>query len=163
MCHLRHLRIKSISIGIEGLDGGEISHESPFRAAHGSTGDELGTRLQVEKTVMLCLAGPLAQQKYLSRGSGHDYGGALDLDTASIVAMRFFHSRKTAAAYLKFASEWVRQILDEPRVWAAVERLARALLQKRKISGSQAEAIIRGGQINLRSHAPSPTPRTRRR
>lgn len=151
MCHLMHLRIKAISIGIGELDGGEIIHENPFHGTHGSTSDGTGTGLQVEKTVMLCLAGPLAQEKYAPRRKSRDYGGTLDVDAALILTMRFFHSRRTAAAYLNFAREWVRQRLDEPRIWASVERLARALLQQRQISGRQAEAIVRGRHANLRS------------
>ena len=136
MCHLMHLRIKSISIGADELYGGETTHENPFHAKNRTRGDTIRARAQVEKIVMLCLGGPLAQEKYAPRNPSRDYGGKIDFDTASTLAMQFFRSSKTAAAYIGFAREWVRQKLEEPRVWAAVERLASVLLEQRRISGS---------------------------
>jgi hypothetical protein len=153
MCHLMHLRIKSISIGADELYGGETTHENPFRATNRVSGDTIRTRLQVEKTIMLCLAGPLAQEKYAPRNPSRDYGGTIDFDTASTLAIQFFRSSKTAAAYISFAREWVRQRLDEPRIWAAVERLASALLEQQRISGRQAESIIRGRNAHLRGRS----------
>lgn len=141
MCHLMHLRLTSIRIDFDELYGGETAHENPFERERGSNtlGDR--TRSQLEKVVMVCLAGPLAQAKYLARGDS-DYGGAVDSETASALAMQFFRSKKTADAYVNFARTWVKQRFDEPPTWAAVERLAHALLAERKISGHRAEKII---------------------
>lgn len=144
MCHLMHLRIKSMSLGGDELYGGETTHENPFRARKPPIGNRASMPAQVQKAIMLCLAGPLAQEKYELRNSSSDYGGTVDLDVASTLAMKFFRSRKTAAAYLNFAREWVRQTLDAPPIWAAVERLARALARQERLSGREAEAIIRG-------------------
>ena len=75
MCHLMHLRIKSISISVDELYGGETTHENPFHARNRTSGETIRTRVQVEKIVMLCLAGPLAQEKYAPRNRSRDYGG----------------------------------------------------------------------------------------
>jgi hypothetical protein len=144
MCHLMHLRIQSISIGIEDLDGGQTTHDNKLRKAKTMSVDTPRGWSQVEKIIMLCFAGPIAQEIYAPRGPGNDYGGAIDVDAALTLAMRAFRSRETAVAYVKFAKTWVRQKLDNPRVWAAVERLAHVLLQQRELSGRQAEAVIRG-------------------
>ena len=143
MCHLMHLRIKSISIGSDELYGGQTTHENPF---HGqpAIGETSRARLLLEKIVMLCLGGPLAQRKYTSDTTGRDYGGVIDIETATGLAIQFFRSKKTADAYINFAHAWVCQKLDEPPIWAAVERLAHALLQQQKILGHRAETIIRG-------------------
>jgi len=155
MCQLMHLRIKSISIGFDELYGGETKHENPFRDMSPKHADTSRARSQVEKIVMLCLAGPHAQKKYAPDDSHRDYGGTIDLETAATLAMQFFRSKKTADAYINFAREWVCQKFDEPRTWAAVERLADTLMRQQKISGRQAEAIIRGSTA-------SPKPRSRR-
>ncbi len=138
-----HLRIKSISIAVDDLYDGETTHENPFRGVKPRIDDTVRARLWIEKTIMLCLAGPLAQKKFAPRAPSRDYGGAIDEDTASTLAVQFFRSRKTAAAYMNFAREWIRQKLDDPAVWEAVERLAQVLMEQRKITGREAEAIIR--------------------
>lgn len=144
MCHLLHLRIRSVSIDADELSGGETRHENPFRNGALPIDASGRGRLRLEKAVMLCFAGPLAQRKMSGGGAHRDYGGAIDRETASTLAMRFFRSAKTAEAYADFAREWVCQKFEEPRVWAAVERLAKALIERRRISGREAEAIIRG-------------------
>lgn len=151
MCHLMHLRIKSISIDGDELYGGETTHENPFRGMESPLAGRASVRARVQKSIMLCLAGPLAQEKYAPRDSGRDYGGAMDVDMAFTLAMKFFRSRKTAAAYMNFAREWVRQTLNDPRISAAVERLARALTERRRLSGREADAIIRGRRAPARS------------
>jgi len=153
MCYLMHLRITSVSIGNDGLHNGEMTHENPFRGVDRARDDSFGARLRIEKIIMLCLAGPLAQQKSAPGALSRDYGGAMDEDTASSLAMQFFHSRKTARAYVYFARAWVRQKLDEPAIWAAVERLASVLMKQRKISGRQAEAIIRSRYLRPRGQS----------
>ncbi|HXS41482.1 MAG TPA: hypothetical protein VN766_14955 [Stellaceae bacterium] len=142
MCHLLHLRIRSVGIDADELVGGETTHDNP-PLGRASPADGSG-RSRMEKIVMLCLAGPLAQRKFTRGGSQEDDGGAIDAETASGLATRFFRSRKTAEAYIAFARAWVWQKFEEPRIWAAVERLARALIERRRLSGRQAEAIIRG-------------------
>lgn len=144
MCRLMHLRIASIAVGLDESGGGEIAHENPFRGARFPPGARPMTQRQMEKAVMLCLAGPMAQRKYLSGATRGEDGGTFDLDTALQVAMRFFRSKKTAVAYLGFARAWIEQKFEEPMIWAAVERLASALMVQRKLSGRQAEAILRG-------------------
>ena len=144
MCRLMHLRIASVAVGLDEPDGGEIAHENPFRGAGYPSGTRPMTQRQMEKAVMLCLAGPMAQRKYLSGATRGEDGGTFDLDTALQVAMRFFRSKKTAEAYLSFARAWIEQKFEEPMIWAAVERLASALIVQRKISGREAEAILRG-------------------
>jgi len=85
---------KSISIAPDELYGGQTSHEKPFRVSGAGKRDHWRTRIEIEKAVLLCLARPLAQRKYLANLSSDDCGGAIDdpaLDPA----------------------------FDEPRVWSA--------------------------------------------
>ena len=148
MCHRLGIRIKSISIGADELYGGETDYANPLKAGERIDRNDIRARLRLEKAVMLCMAGPLAQKKLAPRGPGADYGGVVDLDEASTLAIRYFRSRKIALAYLNFVREWVSQQWEEPRVWAIVERLARALIKKRKLSAVQANAIIQGRHID---------------
>ena len=143
MCRLQRLRIQSIDVAAQGLYAGQTTHENPFQAGSGrGVGFSVHTRMKLEKVIMVCLAGALAQEKYAPRDSSGDYGGSLDIDTASDLAMKFFRSKKVAGAYVAFATAWARQQLENPSTWAAVERLARVLAQERKISGRRAEEII---------------------
>lgn len=147
MCHLLHLRIRSVSIGADELDGGETRHANPFRNA-AALDDATGRgRLRLEKAVLLCLAGPRAQARISPDAAHREDGGAFDRQTALALAMRFFRSRKTAQAYIAFAREWVDEIFAAPRIWAVVERLAKALIAERRLSGRAAEAIIRGAPL----------------
>ena len=148
MCHILRIPVKSISVGADELYGGETDYANPLRAAKAIDRNDIRTRLRLEKAVMLCMAGPLAQKKFLPQARGADYGGVLDFDDASRLAIRFFRSRTIAMAYLNFVREYVTQQWEEPRVWAIVERLARALIKKRELSGVQANAIIRGRHVD---------------
>lgn len=144
MCHMLGVRLKSISVGWDELYGGETDHAKLQYAGVPIDPKDTRARLRLEKAIMLCMAGPLAQQKFAPAGTHGDYGGALDFDVAFRLALRSFRSRKTAAAYLAFIQAWISQKWQEPRVWAAVERVARALIKDRKLSGHQARSIIRG-------------------
>lgn len=149
MCHMLGIRLKSISIGMDELYSGETEHADLMSALMPIGVRDLHARLKMEKAVMLCMAGPLAQRKSARAGASADDGGTFDIEIASKLALRSFGSRKTAVAYLAFIREWVSRQWQEPRVWAAVERLARALIKARKLSGRQADAIIRGRHVDL--------------
>ena len=148
MCHMLGIRLKSISVGADELYGGETDYASPLKFREAIDPNDIRARLRLEKAVMLCMAGPLAQKKFAPRGPAADYGGVLDLEDATRLAIRFFRSRKIALAYLDFVRELVSQQWERPRVWAVVERLARALIAKRKLSAAQANAIIRGRHVD---------------
>ena len=151
MCRLQHLRIKSIDIASKGLYAGQTTHENPFQVGSGRGVDLfIHTRMKLEKVIMVCLAGALAQEKYAPRDSNSDYGGSMDIDTAFNLAMKFFMSKKVASAYMAFAEAWARQQFENPSTWAAVERLAQVLLQQGKISGRRAEVIIGGRSVSAR-------------
>lgn len=158
MCHLLHLRIGSVRIDADELHGGETRHSNPFRDAL-ALDDATGRgRLRLEKAVMLCLAGPVAQAKMSPDPAHQEDGGALDWPAALALAMRFFRSQKTAQAYIAFARAWVDEIFAAPRIWAMVERLAKALIAERRLSGREAEAIIRGASMMPRLAARSRLP-----
>lgn len=144
MCRIMGFKLQSISIIADELVSGQTTHEKSMRSAKAKIEDTDRARSTMEKTIMVCLAGPSAQKKYALNNLADDHGGAIDADTAFDLALRLFRSKRTAAAYIKFAEEWVRQKLEEPTTWAAVEALARALVEQRKLSGRQAESILRG-------------------
>ena len=149
MCRLMRLRITSIGIAGEGFYGGQTTHQNPFGRRQGKISAGVRGRQQTERAIMVCLAGALAQEKYAPGDASRDYGGTFDIDTASDLALRFFGSHKTAAAYIQFAETWVRQMFDVPAIWATVERLARILRSEQTMSGRRAEEIIRGRLPNV--------------
>lgn len=144
MCRLLRVPIRYVDIGGDELYRGQVSHGNPLLSPSAAAIDPIRARLRIEKAIMLCLAGPLAQRQCDPHRRDADYGGTLDIASAMQLATDFFHSRKIAAAYINFATEWVRQKWADPRIWAIVERLAHALVQHKKLSGRQVSAIIRG-------------------
>lgn len=144
MCRLMRLRITSIGIAGEGFYAGQTTHQNPFRRGKHAVADGMRGRQQAERAIMVCLAGALAQQKFAPKDDRGEYGGSMDVETASDLALRFFGSPATANAYMRFAETWGRQLFNIPTIWATVERLARALLREQTMSGRRAEAIIRG-------------------
>lgn len=150
MCRAVGLRVRSVSIDTNNWYIGQTTHRHrPCPTGRGSSGPH--KRLELEKEVLVCLAGALAQQLYA--GAGKDAGDAVDAVTATRLAEAYFHSARTAAAYVAFAREWATQMLESPVVWAAIERLARALLREGALDGHRAEEIIGGGATRtLLSH-----------
>ena len=144
MCRSVRLAINSISVVPDGLFSGAISHRNPFEAAEFEPGDSDRARLKIEKVIMVCMAGPVAERKYAPKESLRGHGGAVDFDMAADLALRLFRSKTTADAYLRFVETWVRQKLDDPSRWRAVECLAEALMRQGRLSGREAESIIAG-------------------
>lgn len=156
MCRLMRFRLRSISVGNDELAAGQTTHDIARHRTREGVGETDAVRRRVEKTILVCLAGPLAQARYDGENPKASNGGAVDVDTAFDLALRLFRSKRTATAFLKFAEEWARQKLDEPSTWAAVEALAGALLREGRLSGSQARAIIREA-----SYGPMANPKKR--
>ena len=70
-------------------------------------------------------------------------GAKSDKGTAADMALRRCGSTEECNAYIKWLGIRVQDALQNPRVWAAVEALAKALLKRKTISLWKARKIIR--------------------
>ncbi|MGE5540512.1 MAG: hypothetical protein ACM30I_17985 [Gemmatimonas sp.] len=138
MCRIVGLRLKSVSIGSGDWYAGQTTHRHPSGRAHRRSA--LRARIELERDVLVCLAGAIAQRKH--SGSHGDDGGTIDSAAARRLAQDHFHSAPTAKAYVAFAGAWAHHLLDVPAVWAAVERVALALLHDGTLAGNRAEKLI---------------------
>jgi hypothetical protein len=104
-------------------------------------------RIKVEKLAQICLAGRVAQHRYDPRsvrrsrtnGPGGDEQATLD------TLLHLAGSDREIEAWYKLLNIRVEQMISDPLVWRAVERLAEALIQREKLSGREATEIIRAG------------------
>ncbi len=149
---LEGFRVKRVTISRRGRIGGACEYGLlvPRRASRRAL------RRIVGATAAVALAGSAAQDREaLSRGlvaldprSGAMFPlfGAGSEDDAQI-ATRFarrLHPRAAARwAFLGRVRTRVELVLDEPSAWAAVRRLARALLRERTLTGAQATRTAR--------------------
>ena len=106
-------------------------------------GDTFSDRIRcdAERQVMFLLAGIEAQRRYrassIRRHHNHsDYIEAVDFLTP------FSESAEEVSAWLKLLQIRTRAIIDSDTWWAVIERLARELIQRRRLSGRETKLIL---------------------
>ncbi|MCP9496814.1 MAG: hypothetical protein MSG64_20445 [Pyrinomonadaceae bacterium MAG19_C2-C3] len=100
------------------------------------------TRRRIESRVTVGMAGEAAEYilcgRYNRRWRTYpDYRNAFN------IAHFLYQDFDTCAAYLEFKRLEARDFLNDRRLWRAVEVLAVALLEKKKIAGRDVRAIIK--------------------
>jgi ATP-dependent Zn protease len=103
---------------------------------------ESGTppRRRVEAAVMICFAGEVAEHRFSGR---HDWVGAeRDITSALDYLDTITESSREAAAYRTLL--WIRteQLFAKDHIWAGVEALAAALMERPTINGREARGIV---------------------
>jgi hypothetical protein len=98
---------------------------------------------------MVSLAGALAEKRFSGRFDHRsaDYDRHQAAYTGDYIAGG--RDPRPLHAYLAYCQAATRAMLDIPMHWAAVEGLARALLEQRSVTGDEAVAVMLGA---LRSH-----------
>jgi hypothetical protein len=149
---LRGLEVRRLTISRRGRIGGACE----YRFAVPSRGARAAVRRMVRDAAAVALGGSVAQDRAaLERGylaldprTGRPFplftGGAEDDEkTALRFASRLYRDAGARRAFLGRMRTSAERLLAEPRNWAAVERLARALLRERTIEGAAAVRIVR--------------------
>jgi hypothetical protein len=111
---------------------GQVKHDSPLRGIKLDIDDSDRARLRVERAIMICFAGPLAQQRYRPR-SWRRWHGASDFQTAADLALRVSGSEEAATAFLRWLELQTRSIVIAR--WTLIDRVAQALLEHDKLVG----------------------------
>ncbi len=161
-------RVKRVTIARHGRIGGacEYGFAVPRRASRRALRDIVGA------TAAVALAGSAAQDhEALERGlvaldprSGAPFplfaaGSEDDERIATRFARRLHAGAAARWAYLGRVRTRVELVLDDPSAWAAVRRLARALLRERTLTGDEAARTARRAIADAIRRCP---PRARR-
>jgi len=153
-------RVKRVTISRRGRLGGacESGLALPSRASRRSL------RRIVGATAAVALAGSAAQaREALARGSRSrapaspplfSAGSEDDEQIATRFARRLHAGAAARRAYLRRVRAHVELVLAEPAAWAAVRRLARALLRARTLTGAEASRTARRAIADALRRAP---------
>jgi hypothetical protein len=101
-------------------------------------------RIRVENDVQSLLAGMIAQRRYAPRRRWRR-GAFGDSRVIDDLLTRFTYDQKEIDAWVKLLRIRTQNLLSNPDVWRAVERLAAALIERRTIPGPEATEIMREG------------------
>jgi hypothetical protein len=106
--------------------------------------DSLRKRAVVEQEILIQFAGHVAEARRAGRnnfrGAAADYRGAFDL--ASLVTS----GQEETDKYLDWLAVRSKNLFRLPWEWAAVEAVARGLLEKRILSGREAKGLFLAGR-----------------
>lgn len=118
---------------------GQVRHENPFPGISFKFDGSDIARLKIERAIMICLAGPLAQKRY-RRSSWRRWHGAADYATATELALRACGSNEIASAFLKWLELRTKSLVADH--WRTIERVAIALLQRSTLSHDEIASLV---------------------
>lgn len=141
-----HVPIRHVTIISDDTSAGHVqNHKMNRRTALNIELDDrfsLG-RLRAEKLVMVAMAGPLAQERYAPRSVRYWHGGG-DRDAITELLIRYADTLPDGSldcrAHGKLLKQWTRTLLENN--WYLVEAVAAALLERRRLSGSETRDVI---------------------
>lgn len=110
----------------------EIEFADPFSSS----------RLRAEKQVMVSMAGVLAQRRF-NRRSFRSWHGSRDEEKITVILEPYAISNDGGLdlrPHYVLLRGWTEMTLS--RVWSAVEAVANALLERRRLSGKEVRAVI---------------------
>jgi hypothetical protein len=118
--------VKRVSIIPEEDTAGSCTHNNILRGTQLDVDDSDRGRVRAEKTIMICLAGPIAQRLWRARSVRKYHAGA-DYARAADLAIRCNGSAKQVDAHLKWLEIRTEDMLK--LLWPAVQALVADLLQ----------------------------------
>jgi ATP-dependent Zn protease len=95
-------------------------------------------RANLERAIKICLAGPLAQQRFRRR-SYCRRGGRQDYDCASGLA-RYLAGAAGEREFLRYQERRTQALVEH--YWSEIELVAQALLERDELSGTEVKNII---------------------
>lgn len=133
---------------------GEVSYQSPLSNIRFDLDGSDRTRNRGERTIIICLAGPIAQRRFAPR-SWRRWHGASDYHAAHEIALRLNKSSKAAEAHLKWLEVRTEDLVDS--LWNFIERVAVALSVRGMLSSDEIRSILlpmhaREGELRGESH-----------
>ncbi len=142
------LWINEISIVPDDDSSGRILHANPLRGIQLDIDNSNRARIRAESAIRVALAGAIAQRHHNPHGFRHRHAEA-DYDLATDVLLYIVGSGEEADAYMNLLAIQTRQIVTGPH-WNLVEYLAKALLERQRLSRKEIRAtIMQSMQRNL--------------
>jgi len=156
--YVRHLRFTSISIIPDRGTLGRCEFSETAVVIDPESGGQLRARTRIETLIIVSLAGVISESLLTGR---HNWRGAhADLHDATRYASFVTGSVEELKAYERWLWEHTRTLLEARPCWLAVQQLAAALIEDRRIGERRARAII-GAAIERGT--PHRRPKRRRR
>lgn len=120
---------------------GSVSHPNPLRGIRLDIDGSDRARLRVEKAIIICLAGPLAQRHH-NRRSWRSYHGQSDYELINELALRICGSAEQASAFLKWLEIVAHDLVKMH--WRQITKVAMALLERTRLSADELRVTIVG-------------------
>jgi hypothetical protein len=118
---------------------GRVDYKSLINKPHLDIGHSNKMRLRAEHSIMIKLAGPIAQQRYSSR-SIRDYHASHDWLTAVDLARRLNDSERAAMAYIGWLEYRTADLIEHH--WQTIKRVGKALLRQNTLSRAELHKIL---------------------
>ena len=118
---------------------GLVEHDSPFKGVRLETGVSEIARVQTEKAMVVCLAGPAAQRRFNSR-SWRTIHGERDYQVARDLASCLNAGRAAATAHLEYLEVVAHDLVAE--YWHFTNAAAQKLLLLGSLDAAQVESVI---------------------
>lgn len=133
--------------GVSGAADGYVPlHEYVPNMVGPSDAQKAHLRQEMERAVVILLAGPAAEARHVRRGfhevTSRDVGGHRDLERAQERVNDFAQPGERDELMRRLLSK-TRALLRCGAVWPTIKELANALLERRDLTGEQALEIIR--------------------
>jgi hypothetical protein len=129
------VEVRQITIVPDRDSAGSCSHEKLLKFRGTELCASPAARVRIEKLIMICLAGPLAQSKFKPR-SVRRYHGTSDYSLIADVALQLNGSAEAATAFVKWLEVRTTTMLRQQVIWRFVEAVANELIAKRELEGS---------------------------
>lgn len=136
------IKIKEISIVPDKKTLGHVNHDSILKRINMDSGRSKIIWERGQKIIKISLAGIIAQRKYSPR-SVRNYHDHSDYQNAAEVGNKMVGTIRQLDALLKFLSITVEDTLNLKWIWEKVEILADKLSQLKRMSGEDAEELIK--------------------
>lgn len=118
---------------------GQVRHENPFPGVNLEFDGSDWARLRVERAIIICLAGPIAQKRYRP-SSWRNWHGAADYATATQLALRVCGSGELARAFLKWLDLRAGALVADH--WPDIDRIAIALLNRGTLTHEEITSLV---------------------
>lgn len=130
-----------ITLGAPEDETGRARHVNPLQGVDTAWGTTVADRIRMEQLVGVCLAGPLAQRKFSLVGFRRAHAED-DWQQAGDLLSYFVVSHEELEAYFRLLEIQTRNLLDLDFIWKSITNLATVLLERRTLSGAEANRII---------------------
>ena len=140
-CYYMHVKINSATIIPDEVSLGHVRPENMFRGLNPEADLSGRVRLQIERAIIISLAGMAAQRRF-SKRSWRQYHGSSDFRSAGDLALYIGGDGAGATAFLHWLQLRADQLVEAQ--WRDIECVARALMKRKTMTGDEIVEVIDG-------------------